>query len=294
MAAVTPSAQAVDGAPSIAVTLDDFNQAETPLLGLDGRDTRIRGTLDRFSIRAGAFPAGRFVDNESGRKMLARWSGDGHLIGNHSYAHAYYDGSDPKTAEADLLKAEPLLSQLPGFERLFRFPFLAEGKTREGRDAMRAILAAHGYRNGHVTIDASDWYIDARMRKRLEVEPGADLAPYRDFYIAHLLERTAYYDGLSRAVVGHSVPHTLLLHHNLACAMFLDGLLTAFRDLGWRLISATDAFSDPVYRRQPDSLPAGQSLIWALAREAGEPGGPLRFPAEDGRYEAPRMDALGL
>lgn len=51
---------------------------------------------------------------------------------------------------ADILKCEPLLSDYSGFRKLFRFPYLAEGKTAEARDAMRALLKQYGYRTTHM------------------------------------------------------------------------------------------------------------------------------------------------
>jgi len=41
-------------------------------------------------------------------------------------------------------------------------------------------------------------------------------------------------------------------------------------------------------------VPAGESIIYALAKQTGKFDGQLRYPAEDGAYEDPRMDALGL
>ena len=41
---------------------------------------------------------------------------------------------------------------------------------------MRRFLKERGYRNGHVSIDASDWYVDQRMRERLTKDLKADLA----------------------------------------------------------------------------------------------------------------------
>ena len=41
-------------------------------------------------------------------------------------------------------------------------------------------------------------------------------------------------------------------------------------------------------------MPAGESLIWALAKETGRFESSLRYPGEDGGYEKPKMDALGL
>lgn len=52
------------------------------------------------------------------------------------------------------------------------------------------------------------------------------------------------------------------------------------------------AFSDPVYEMKPDILPAGEGIIWSLAKQGELPV--LRFPGEDSVYEEPRLRALGL
>lgn len=67
---------------------------------------------------------------------------------------------------------------------------------------MRAFLKTRGYRMGYVTIDASDWYIDQRFRARLVEHPQADVRPYRDYYLDHLRDRAAFYDGLFKKGVG--------------------------------------------------------------------------------------------
>jgi hypothetical protein len=43
---------------------------------------------------------------------------------------------------------------------------------------------------------------------------------------------------------------------------------------------------------QPDIVPAGESIVWALARQRGVQG--LREPAEDAVYERPVLRKLGL
>ena len=42
------------------------------------------------------------------------------------------------------------------------------------------------------------------------------------------------------------------------------------------------------------ALPSGQSLVWAAAKASGRYEAQLRYPGEDERYEAPKLDALGL
>jgi hypothetical protein len=63
---------------------------------------------------------------------------------------------------------------------------------------------------------------------------------------------------------------------------------------GWRPVDAGYAYLDEVYDEQPNILPAGESLIWALAKQSGKFENELRYPGEDDVYENPKMDALKL
>ncbi|WP_084579223.1 polysaccharide deacetylase family protein [Sphingomonas azotifigens] len=280
--------------PGIAITIDDFDLTDTPVLRGEDRDTAIRAALQRHQVKAAGFVAGKYVDEKLAPRVLRRWSDDGHILGNHSFSHRSFDAQQPDALMDDILKCEPLLSGYPGFRKLFRFPYLAEGKTAEARDGMRALLARHGYRNAPVTIDTSDWYIDNRLKARLQANAGSAIAPYRRFYLDHLWDRATFYDGLANALFGHSIDHTILLHHRLTTGLFLGDALAMFRARGWRLVDAEKAFASPVLRMQPNTLPAGQSLVWAAAKADGRFDKLLRYPGEDGDYEAPRMDALGL
>jgi len=93
-------------------------------------------------------------------------------------------------------------------------------------------------------------------------------------------------------VLGRSVAHVLLLHHNLTNALFLKDVVQMFKDKGRTLIDSEAAFKDPVYAMRPDTLPAGESILWALAKQEGVPG--LRSPGEDDVYEKPILDRLHL
>src|SRR4029078_8563332 len=103
------------------------------------------------------------------KQLLAPWNEAGHLIGNHTYSHRNFNApeNDLKTYEEDILRAEALLKDFSRFRKYFRFPMLSEGDTAAKRDAMRAFLAQHGYRTGHVTIDNSDSLIDNLFLTRL-------------------------------------------------------------------------------------------------------------------------------
>ena len=83
-----------------------------------------------------------------------------------------------------------------------------------------------------------------------------------------------------------------MLHTNAINAAFLPDVIRMFRDRGWKVIDAARAFRDPIFAAAPQVLPAGESLVWSLAKAKGEAG--LRYPGEDAVYEKPILDAAGL
>jgi peptidoglycan/xylan/chitin deacetylase (PgdA/CDA1 family) len=298
-----PLASAEARGPEIAFTFDDPTTDGGANLTWQDVNERTLGALADHHLKAILFVVGKRVNSDSGQRLITAWDRAGHLIGNHSYSHLNFnassdeDGSKKVTLaefEADALKNEPFCRPYQNFRRLFRFPYFKEGDTVEKRDGMRNFLREHGYRVGRATIDASDWAIAARMSKRAEAQPHADLTGYRDFFLQHIWERAQFYDSLAARVLSRPVRHTVLLHHNALNALFLGDLIAMFRDKGWKAVDAEYAYKDEVYDRQPKILPAGESLIWALAKETGKFEKELRYPGEDDVYENPRMDALHL
>ena len=110
----------------------------------------------------------------------------------------------------------------------------------------------------------------------------------------HIIERASFYESLSYELNGRHINHTLLLHHNLTSALFLKSLIKRFKSEGWEVMDAIVAYKDPIYEEVPKVIPAGESLIWSLAKESGKFEDKLRYPAEDSRYEKEEMDRLGL
>lgn len=283
-------------ASQVSITMDDPRVDAMPLFSATERNQRILDALRSEKLQATLFVSGQKIDNKDGAALLKTWDEAGHTIANHTYSHLYYHS--PKLSAdafiADAFRVEPLISGLKHFEKFFRYPMLKEGDTVEKRDKMRAELVARGYKEGYVTIDASDWYVDERLRARLVADPHADTTLYRNFYLKHLWSRAQYYDGLAKKVCKRDIKHTLLIHHNLLNALFLKDVLKMFKDKGWTLISSTEAYTDPVFNLKPNFLPAGEGIVWAAAKESGNFEKELRYPAEDGEYEKPEMDRLGL
>ncbi|MBF0546334.1 MAG: polysaccharide deacetylase family protein [Candidatus Riflebacteria bacterium] len=281
----------------VAITMDDLNMNanDCPLFSLSQRNQAILRALKKHNdLRAAIFVRGKLVDSEFGKETLKVWNDAGHMIGNHSYSHFCYSGTTFEKFSLDILANETIVKAYSNYRPIFRFPYLKEGETREKRDKLRKFFKNHNYRHGYVTIDASDWAIDDRLRKHLKLFPNSNLDIYKKFYLDHITKRAAYYEELARKVFGRPIKHTLLIHHSLLNALFLDDLLSELEKKGWKLINAEDAFKDPVFSIEPDIIPAGESIVWAKAKESGKFESILRYPAEDEVYEQPEMDKLGL
>jgi peptidoglycan-N-acetylglucosamine deacetylase len=291
------AARSAPSSPQFCLTMDDPKIEDTPRMSA-GEINRgiLRALAAHSNLKAALFVCGMRVDSEAGKTLLASWDAGGHRIANHSYSHHYYNSEKISfdIFSDDVSKGEAVIKNYAHFTKLFRFPYLKEGDTARKRDRARSFLKEHGYRIGYVTIDNSDWYIESRMKQRLAGNPEADLSSYREFYLNHIWDRATFYDDLARRVVGREVKHVLYIHHNLLSALFLDDLLSMFEKKGWRLTDAEKVYRDPLYSAAPKIVPAGESLIWALAKQSGKFDSILRYPGEDGPYEKDRMDKLGL
>lgn len=279
----------------MAITIDDPNTKDTPLLSSEERNDRILRALRKHKIQAALFVCGMRVNDDPGRELLATWDKKGHLICNHSYSHWYFNAKSRSAASfiQDFQRGDSLIRGYQNYTPLFRFPYLKEGNTAAKRDSMRTALVQTQYRNGFVTIDASDWYVDAKVTEALKENPDADLTPYKQYYIRHILDRAKYYDDLATNVFGRKIKHTLLIHHSLLNALFLDDLLDAMEADKWELIDAKAAYGDSVYSLQPEIEPCGESLAWQCAKLDSTLAQTLRYPAEDSEYEeAPLREFL--
>ena len=277
---------------TIALTFDDGpTMADEAGLSAADRNSAILRQLAEAHLKSILFVTRTDADPKR-NALIRQWGLEGHHIGNHTATHANFNETSLADFERELLGCDGALRDMPGFSRRFRFPYLKEGDSAAKRDAFRAFLESISYLAGPVSVDASDWYYSARLSARLRKQPAADRLAYRDAYLRHLYDRAQYYDRLSQAVVGRSVAHVLLLHHNLINALFLSDVIQMFKDKGWAVVDSEAAFNDPVYAMRPNTAPAGESILWALAKEKGVTG--LRYPAEDDIYEKPILDRLGL
>lgn len=218
------------GQATISFTFDDGITHNRGDYQFEDWNEMLLTNLEKANLKTVFFVKTNDKSNDKGQYLINSWNDKGHKIANHSYSHPNFnkEKNDAIFFKEELLKADSLISKFSNYIKLFRFPYLKEGNNNSKADSIRRILKEQGYKNGHVTIDASDWYIDSRLRKRLKENPDADLEGFKKFYVEHLFERAVYYETLSYKLNNKHIKHTLLLNHNLAAALFLDDLIDLF------------------------------------------------------------------
>lgn len=284
--------------PKVSFTFDDGITKDIVSYKFEDWNKMILTALKEADVKATFFVTGVNKLDEKGKYLLNSWSHAGHSIANHSFTHPNFNDKNItiEDFEAELLRTDTVIVNYDSYVKLFRFPYLKEGKTSEKIAGYRNVLSKHGYKNGHVTIDASDWYVNSELIKHFR-EAGTDspkVEQYKAFYLQHLLERANFYEELVFQLTDRHIHHTLLLHHNLTSALFLKDLIQAFKAAGWEIVDSDRAFQDDFYNNKPNTIPAGESLVWSLAKASGQYEGLLRYPAEDSQYEIPKMKKMGL
>jgi peptidoglycan/xylan/chitin deacetylase (PgdA/CDA1 family) len=166
--------------PKVAVTFDDPRLDVESTLSPQQVNRRLLPALDERGLQTALFVCGRRVDSAAGQSLVDDWAAAGHLIAHHSYSHVNYHRTSYEKFAVDFVRNLPILDRVRRHENLFRYPMLKAGDTTEKRDRFRDLLRQHGYRDGAVTIDASDWYVDQRLRERLESDRVASLEPFRE------------------------------------------------------------------------------------------------------------------
>jgi peptidoglycan-N-acetylglucosamine deacetylase len=271
-------------AQEIALTFDDAPMADGPYYpGIQRTQVLIR-RLREASVKQCAFFAIGSRVAEAGTERLKQYAAAGHLIGNHTYSHRWIKEMGVNNYVEDIRKADQILRDLPGFIRWFRYPFLDEGRTREARDTIRIALSQMQYANGYVTIDNYDWYLNSLFQKALLAKKKVDYDKLRQVYLEHVWNSIQFYNGMAQQVLGRSPKHVLLLHENDLAALFIKDLVQLLRQKGWKVISPTEAFQDPISTIIPDVLFNGQGRVAAIADEKGIPRHNLVQDAEDEAY----------
>ncbi|WP_338504825.1 polysaccharide deacetylase family protein [Sphingomonas kaistensis] len=260
----------------IALTFDDAPRHRGPFFTPDERTERLIAGLRNARVRQAAFFVipGNFGKNDGvgGERRIAAYVRAGHVIANHSWSHPALTDVSATEYIANIDQAEAWLKGQPGHRPWFRFPYLNEGRAdKTKRNAVRAALAERGLRNGYVTADGADWNMEALTSDAVKANKPIDRKALRDLYVETMVGAADYNDALARRVLGRSPAHVLLLHETDLAALFIPDLVKGLRKAGWTIVTADEAYADPLGSRLPDVPSMQGTLTEARAWEQGMP-----------------------
>ncbi|MES1157287.1 MAG: polysaccharide deacetylase family protein [Alphaproteobacteria bacterium] len=247
----------------IALTFDDAPLPDGPFLTGEQRAQHIIADLREAHVQTIFFAnPGRTAPDRDTR--LHAYAAAGHIIGNHTWDHPNLQNLSADDYIANITRADAYLRTVPGFQPIFRYPFLSEGDTVAKRDAVRAALVRMGYSQGYVTADSYDWRLDELARDAKAANAHFNMDALRDLYVQTAVTGADYADRMSRATLGRSAKQVMLMHENDIEALYLPDLIRALRRDGWTIISPTEAYADPIASELPDTLDLSSGRIAAL------------------------------
>jgi peptidoglycan-N-acetylglucosamine deacetylase len=274
----------------IAITIDDLPAAAANSMSaatITAMTKQLLGTLRDQKVPVVGFVNERklyFKWDEVSERIaaLGMWLDSGFELGNHTYAHTSLNRAGLKEFEDGVIQGESvtrlLLAQHNMKLRYFRHPYLDTGRDLQTRREAEAFLVQRGYRIAPVTLDAWDWmfatvYEDAKKRGDASLQQEVVKS-----YLSYTTEVFAYFEKLSRDLLGYEPDQILLLHANQLEAEHIGELLELIRKRGYRFVTLENALGDSAYAL-PDTFVGEEGSGWLehWAISLGKP--PLHQPS---------------
>lgn len=259
-AASRPPAPAAAPEPlRVAITFDDL-PAHGPLLPGQTIVDVHRQILESLAAHRvpsvyGFINGAGIESHADGRQVLELWRDAGHPLGNHTWAHEDLNEVGVDAFVQSIDRNDALLAELVGdseaarqARRMFRYPFLRQGRDRATLDAVRAHLEQQHYRRAEVSIDFGDWAYNAPFVRCSAAHATEALNALRWNYVRRGVEFLEWSEAAARVIYGRPIAHVLLMHTGSFDAAVLDELLGAYEQQGVRWITLDEALADAAYQ----------------------------------------------
>jgi peptidoglycan-N-acetylglucosamine deacetylase len=245
-------------AQQVALTFDDLPAHGPVPQGLT-RVAIIRAILkDLQTAKApdvyGFINAGELEQVPADMEVLKLWRAAGYPLGNHTHTHPSLNKTSPADFERNIQQNEPALKSLMDGQdwHWLRYPFLDEGDTVEKRRIVRAYLKEHKYRIAQVTLDFQDWAWNSPYARCVAKNDNKSIEQLKTMYVNTADEFLDLGLKLANMVYGRDIKHVLLLHVGGFETVMLPRLLEILKQRGFKLVTLTEAESDPAYQSDPD------------------------------------------
>ena len=283
----------VCSAQKVAITFDDLplnGQLPTGITRVEiARETIAVLKAHHVPAAYGFVNAKKLEGDPDAAEALKVWAAS-EPVGNHTYGHMDLNPNAAEAFEREIEENEPVLELAAGKDvnwHWLRYPYLREGDTVEKRRAVRAYLAAHGYRVAQVTLDWEDYLWNTAYARCSDKKDAASIARLRASYLEIASSYLDLGPELAKMVYGHDIHHVLLLHLGAFSSTILPDVFDLLSKKGFSLVTLEEAESDPAYEGDPDvgSNYGGTLLeLWVEAKK-------MKFPAV---MEKPYKELAGI
>jgi peptidoglycan/xylan/chitin deacetylase (PgdA/CDA1 family) len=260
----------------IAFTFDDVPRGRGAFFTPDERTIRLIAGLHKAGVKQAAFYVvpGQIGhdDGTGGEQRIEAYVAAGHVIADHSFTHPHLNELSVPDYMANVDRAEAWLKGREGRRPWFRYPFLDEGGDDRAKvAAVRAALKARGLHNGYATVDGSDWNIEALTADAVKAGKKIDMAALRELYVSTMVGAADFADRLAIKTWHRQPAQVIVLHETDIAALYIADLVAALRKDGWKIVTADEAYADPISRLAPNVPSANGTLLELAAWEKGIP-----------------------
>ncbi|MBN1213641.1 MAG: polysaccharide deacetylase family protein [candidate division Zixibacteria bacterium] len=234
----------------ICITFNELPAAKS-FAGVDREAVTylILEALKAHAVKATGFVVGENV--ETGYDLLGRWLNDGHQLGNMTYSNQdlHELGIEQYIQEIKMGAAAigPMLDGFGQKKRYFRYPYLHYGITVEAKEQVTLYLEDRNYIVAHASVVPEDYLYNLSLEKLGKIPDSAEYENLMNEYINHVLDEIERVERLCKEFIGRPVRQILLLRANRLNAIYLEEMLTAIENMGYKFISLDRALKDEVY-----------------------------------------------
>ena len=237
-------------ARKICITFDELPYAQS-FADVDVVDLheRILSALKKHNVKSAGFVVGNRIGESF--DLIGRWLNEGHRIGNLSFSYQDFNELEADPFLRDIVdggdELEPMLSGFGQKPRYFRFPFLHYGDTPDKKAAAMSFLEEYNITVAHATVVVEDYVYNLRVEKDHGQLDSTTYVQILNEYLNHLLDEVERVEQLSLQRLNRYCIQILQLRANQLNAIYLDELLTALEDAGYKFVSLDAALKDEVY-----------------------------------------------
>jgi peptidoglycan/xylan/chitin deacetylase (PgdA/CDA1 family) len=244
----------------VAITVDDLPRHGPDVPGVTRAAIHQR-MLDAFAAHrvpavTGFINAKSLEAHPEDGEALRAWVAAGHPLANHTYSHVDANTVPLAPYLADLEANEATLRRfMVGTHtadadgrawKVFRFPYLREGKDLPARVELRREIEKRAYRLAPVTIDFYDWAYQPAHARCLAKNDEKAIAALREDYLDQASAALLWSDAAARELAGRPTKQVLLLHVGHFSSLMMDELLSLYEKRGARFITLDEALADPI------------------------------------------------